>query len=63
MELEKHIVIIGGGITGLSAAWEVQNHRQSRMRFSLLEADSNWGGRSLHPRFPHRKVANLLFLI
>ena len=43
MELEKHIVIIGGGITGLSAAWEVQNHRQSRMRFSLLEADSNWG--------------------
>ena len=52
MVLEKHIVIIGGGITGLSAAWEVQNHGQSRMRFSLLEANANWGGKILTSKVP-----------
>jgi len=36
------IIIIGGGITGLSAAWEAQ---QSGLSFALLEKDSRWGGK------------------
>lgn len=37
-----HIVIIGGGITGLSAAWELQ---QRGISYSLLEASDRWGGK------------------
>lgn len=37
-----HIVIIGGGITGLSAAWELQKRG---IHYSLLEASAHWGGK------------------
>lgn len=37
-----HIVVIGGGITGLSAAWEL---RQRGIEYSLLEASHRWGGK------------------
>lgn len=37
-----HIAIIGGGITGLSAAWEAQ---QRGVPYSLLEASDRWGGK------------------
>lgn len=37
-----HIAIIGGGITGLSAAWEAQ---QRGLSYSLLEASGRWGGK------------------
>ena len=37
-----HIVVIGGGITGLSAAWELQ---QRGISYSLLEATDRWGGK------------------
>lgn len=37
-----HIAIIGGGITGLSAAWEAQ---QRGISYSLLEASNRWGGK------------------
>lgn len=37
-----HIVVIGGGITGLSAAWELQ---QRGVPYSLLEASHRWGGK------------------
>lgn len=37
-----HIAIIGGGITGLSAAWEAQ---QRGIRYSLLESSNRWGGK------------------
>lgn len=37
-----HIAIIGGGITGLSAAWELQ---QRGIAFTLLEAAPRWGGK------------------
>jgi len=37
-----HIVIIGGGIAGLSAAWEAQQHGVS---YTLLEASDRWGGK------------------
>lgn len=37
-----HIAIIGGGITGLSAAWEAQ---QRGISYTLLEASDRWGGK------------------
>ncbi|GAB4425643.1 MAG: protoporphyrinogen oxidase [Anaerolineales bacterium] len=37
-----HIIVVGGGITGLSAAWELQ---QRGISYSLLEAASHWGGK------------------
>ena len=36
------LIIIGGGITGLSAAWEAQKNGIS---YALLEKDSRWGGK------------------
>lgn len=36
------IAIIGGGITGLSAAWEAQ---QRGISYTLLEASDRWGGK------------------
>jgi oxygen-dependent protoporphyrinogen oxidase len=35
-------IIIGGGITGLSAAWEAQ---QNNLSYALLEKESRWGGK------------------
>ena len=37
-----HLVIIGGGITGLSAAWEAQ---QRGIPYTLFEASDRWGGK------------------
>jgi oxygen-dependent protoporphyrinogen oxidase len=37
-----HIAVIGGGITGLSAAWELQ---QRGTDYTVLEADPRWGGK------------------
>lgn len=37
-----HLVIIGGGITGLSAAWEAQRRG---IPYTLLEASDRWGGK------------------
>jgi protoporphyrinogen/coproporphyrinogen III oxidase len=45
MKNEKHVAIIGGGITGLSAAWELQKHAQDELSFSLVERDNLWGGK------------------
>ena len=45
MKDKKHIVVIGGGITGLSVAWELQKHAQGRLNFTLLERDDQWGGK------------------
>lgn len=41
------VIIIGGGITGLSAAWELQ--RQG-IEYTLLEASNRWGGKVISPR-------------
>ena len=35
-------IIIGGGITGLSAAWELQQHKAD---YTLLEGSNRWGGK------------------
>jgi oxygen-dependent protoporphyrinogen oxidase len=47
-ESGAHVVIIGGGITGLSAAWYLQREaaRQSLpVRYTLLEGSDRWGGK------------------
>ncbi len=38
----KHIAVIGGGISGLSAAWFLQ---QRGIGYTLLEASDRWGGK------------------
>src|SRR4029078_2430711 len=46
-ESSAHVVIAGGGIAGLSAAWYLQQEaaRQSiPVRSTLLEASERWGG-------------------
>lgn len=44
----RHVVIIGGGIAGMSAAWTVQTQAAAdgaNVRYSLLEAADRWGGK------------------
>ena len=46
--IEKHILIAGGGIAGLSAAYYATKKIQEQglpMRVTLLEADARWGGK------------------
>ena len=52
-----HIVIVGGGITGLSAAWELQ---QRGIRYTLLEASARWGGKIISSTF---ELDNSKFLV
>jgi oxygen-dependent protoporphyrinogen oxidase len=40
----SHVVVVGGGIAGLSAAWYLQ---RAGVRYSLLEESSRWGGHIL----------------
>jgi oxygen-dependent protoporphyrinogen oxidase len=45
-----HVVIIGGGISGLSAAWYLQENARSRgvrVTYTLLESAPRWGGKLL----------------
>ena len=47
-ETGAHVVIVGGGIAGLSAAWYLQREaaRQSiSVRFTVLETSDRWGGK------------------
>ncbi len=45
MEKAKQIVIIGGGITGLSAAWHLDNHTKGSTSVILIEAEPHLGGK------------------
>jgi protoporphyrinogen/coproporphyrinogen III oxidase len=49
---KTHIVIVGGGIAGLSAAWELQQQLGDRLRCTVLEANGRWGGKILTQRMP-----------
>ena len=45
---QTDVVIVGGGITGLSAAWYLQQAGQKHARhidYTLLESDECWGGK------------------
>lgn len=46
-----HIVIVGGGIAGLSAAFYA-NKKDPDAQITLLEADSRWGGKITTDRVP-----------
>jgi oxygen-dependent protoporphyrinogen oxidase len=51
-EPRPSVVIIGGGITGLSAAWEIQQSAGRVAKLTVLEADSRWGGKVLTQTMP-----------
>ncbi|MBK8469915.1 MAG: protoporphyrinogen oxidase [Actinomycetales bacterium] len=38
-----HVTIVGGGITGLAAAWELE--RRGHLDYTLVEAEPRWGGK------------------
>ncbi|MCS7259814.1 MAG: protoporphyrinogen oxidase [Anaerolineae bacterium] len=40
-----HVVIIGGGITGLAAAYYLEKHAPPYVTYSVLEGDTRWGGK------------------
>lgn len=40
----KEVIIVGGGIAGLSAAWHLE---QQGIAYTLLEASEHWGGKML----------------
>jgi len=42
-DTKAHVVIVGGGITGLSAAWYLQ--QSPDVRYTLLEQSERWGGK------------------
>lgn len=49
-QIKPHIVIIGGGISGLSAAWHLQQQAQSHnldVSYTVLESSDRWGGKIL----------------
>ena len=50
MRHTKHIAIIGGGITGLSAAWELQ--KLGYLTYSMIEKENRWGGKVTTTRLP-----------
>ena len=52
-----HIAIVGGGITGLSAAWELQKRG---IKFTLLEASDRWGGKVISSRIELNDNAHFL---
>jgi oxygen-dependent protoporphyrinogen oxidase len=43
--LLPHVLIIGGGITGLSAAWALQQQARDRLRVTVVEQGTRWGGK------------------
>lgn len=46
------VAIVGGGITGLSAAWEVQQRAGDAVDLIVLESDDRWGGKVLTQTMP-----------
>ena len=51
------IAIVGGGITGLSAAWELQ---QRGIEFTILEASDRWGGKVITSKLELNNGAQFL---
>ena len=46
----RHIVVIGGGISGLAAAYYLKKNAPEPLSVSLLEAGSYWGGKIITHR-------------
>ena len=53
MSLMKNIVIIGGGIAGLSAAYYASKQTGTTSRVTLLEQADYWGGKLVTDRVPY----------
>jgi oxygen-dependent protoporphyrinogen oxidase len=56
----QHVVVIGGGIAGLSAAWYVVKGAEKagkQMRVTVLEAQGRWGGKVLTETVEHERGA------
>ncbi len=51
------IAVIGGGITGLSAAWELQKRG---IEYTLLEASDRWGGKVISSKLELKNGAHFL---
>ena len=49
-----HVIIIGGGITGLSAAWELRT-QQPDLKITMLEKEARWGGKIVTQTAPGPK--------
>lgn len=43
--VSPHVVIIGGGVAGLSAAWYLQREARGAVTYTLLERSGRWGGK------------------
>ncbi len=46
------VIVVGGGITGLSAAWEIQRRAGDNSQAIVLEAGDRWGGKILTQTMP-----------
>ena len=46
----KHIIVIGGGIAGLSAAYYAQKQADTLIQITLLEQADYWGGKIITDR-------------
>lgn len=46
----KHVVIVGGGITGLAAAYYLQTHGRGAVSYTLIESAPTCGGKILTAR-------------
>ncbi len=44
---QKHVVVIGGGITGLSACWYLQTQSTAPLKITLIEGSNKLGGKML----------------
>jgi monoamine oxidase len=45
---QKHVIIVGGGIAGLSAAWYLQQKAAEQglnLQYTVLEQSNRWGGK------------------
>jgi len=48
IDKKLRVVIVGGGISGLSAAWYLQRHAQSydiALEYTIMEKSDRWGGK------------------
>ena len=46
----KHVIIVGGGIAGLSAAYYLQAQTETPLKITLLERANYWGGKIITER-------------
>lgn len=52
-----HVAVVGGGVTGLSAAWYLQ---KQGIDYTLLEKDSVWGGKVRTVHVDHEDVGHFV---